>query len=123
MPLISIADMEAAELRIFTELSENQLKHYYEPHGGLFIAESEKVTERAYASGCVPVAMLAEEKYAEAEQSFRDARAEVSRYFGRNRAYASITKNLALALERQGKLAEAKEQMELAETVLKELNA
>ena len=65
MPLISIADMEAAELRIFTELSENQLKHYYEPHGGLFIAESEKVTERAYASGCVPVAMLAEEKYAE----------------------------------------------------------
>ena len=34
-----------------------------------------------------------------------------------------ITKNLALALERQGKLAEAKEQMELAEQVLKDLNA
>ena len=66
---------------------------------------------------------IAEEKYAEAERSFRDARAEVSRYFGKNRAYASITKNLALALERQGKLAEAKEQMELAEQVLKDLNA
>ena len=64
---------------------------------------------------------LAEENPLQAELSFRKARAEVEKYFGRSRAYATISRNLALALERQGKDAEAKEELARAQEVLEEL--
>ena len=64
---------------------------------------------------------LAENEPLEAELSFRKARAEVEKYFGRSRAYATISRNLALALERQGKTDEAKEELNRAEEVLKAL--
>lgn len=63
MPLYTVAGLTGADLDLFTRLSENQLKHYYEPHGGLFLAESLKTVERALASGCEPAAMLIEDKY------------------------------------------------------------
>ena len=48
---IEITDFQAKELDIYARLNENQLLHYYEPHGGLFIAESPKVIERALNAG------------------------------------------------------------------------
>ena len=61
--IIEIKDFSAPELDVYTRLSEAQLLHYYEPNGGLFIAESPKVIERALDAGCVPVSLLLEPKH------------------------------------------------------------
>lgn len=65
--IISITDFNAPELDIYARLTEAQLLHYYEPHGGLFIAESPKVIERALNKGCVPVSLLVEDRHIEGE--------------------------------------------------------
>ena len=41
--IIPITDFQAPELDIYARCSESQLLHYYEPNGGIFIAESPKV--------------------------------------------------------------------------------
>ena len=56
--IIKINDIKLPELDIFARLSENELRHYYEPNGGLFIAESPNVIERALNAGCTPVSIL-----------------------------------------------------------------
>lgn len=58
-----INDLESEELKKFTKLSENQLKHYYEPKVGLFMAESPVVIERALAAGYEPETVLTDEKH------------------------------------------------------------
>lgn len=60
--IIEITDFKAPELDVYARLSENQLSHYYEPHGGLFIAESAKVIGRALDAGCAPVSFLLDQK-------------------------------------------------------------
>lgn len=57
-----ITDFQSPELDIYTRLSEVQLLHYYEPHGGIFIAESPNVIERALDAGCEPVSFLLESR-------------------------------------------------------------
>lgn len=61
--IIEIKDFSAPELDVYARLSEAQLLHYYEPNGGLFIAESPKVIERALDAGCKPVSLLLEPKH------------------------------------------------------------
>ena len=61
--IIEITDFSTPELNIYAQLSETQLLRYYEPNGGLFIAESPKVIERALDAGCVPVSLLLERKH------------------------------------------------------------
>ena len=61
--IIEIKDFNAPELDVYARLSENQLLHYFEPNGGLFIAESPKVIERALDAGYVPVSLLLEPKH------------------------------------------------------------
>lgn len=56
--IIPVQDLTDPALSIFHTLNEAQLRHYFEPHGGLFIAESAKVTERALDAGCVPHSAL-----------------------------------------------------------------
>lgn len=58
--IIEITDISMSELDVFAPHSETQLRHYFEPDGGVFIAESPKVIERALDSGCLPLAFLAE---------------------------------------------------------------
>lgn len=65
--IIQITDLAAPELDIYARLNEAQLLHYYEPHGGIFIAESPKVIERALNAGCVPISFLADQKQIERE--------------------------------------------------------
>lgn len=65
--LIEIKDYEDPRLDVYARLNETQLRHYYEPHGGLFITESPKVTERALRAGCVPVSVLVEKNQAAGE--------------------------------------------------------
>lgn len=61
--ILEITDLTAPELDVYARLSESQLLHYYEPNGGLFIAESPKVIERALNAGCTPVSFLMEKKH------------------------------------------------------------
>ena len=65
--IIEIKDFSAPELDVYARLSEAQLLHYYEPNGGLFIAESPKVIERALDAGYKPVSLLLEPKHIEGE--------------------------------------------------------
>ena len=65
--IIEITDLNAPELDIYARLSEVQLLHIYEPNGGLFIAESPKVIERALDSGCIPHSILVEKKHLKGE--------------------------------------------------------
>lgn len=67
--LIEITDYEDPRLDVYARLNETQLRHYYEPHGGLLITESPKVTERALRAGCQPVSALVERSQAEGEAS------------------------------------------------------
>ena len=61
--IIEISDFSASELDVYARLSEVQLLRYYEPHDGLFIAESPKVIERALNAGYEPVSLLLEPKH------------------------------------------------------------
>lgn len=61
--LITVSDLEDPALQVYTRLSEVQLKRFYEPEGGLFIAESPKVVMRALDAGCVPVSLLVEDRH------------------------------------------------------------
>ena len=65
--LIELQDYGDPRLDVFARLNETQLRHYYEPNGGLFIAESPKVAERALAAGIEPVAALVDRREAEGE--------------------------------------------------------
>lgn len=61
--IIEIKDFSDPNLDVYARLTEAQLLHYFEPHGGLFIAESPKVIERALNAGCEPVSLLMEPKH------------------------------------------------------------
>lgn len=60
--MIEITDLAMPELDVYARLNEAQLLHYYEPEGGIFIAESPKVIERALKGGCQPLSILAEKR-------------------------------------------------------------
>ena len=57
-----INDFNLPELDIYARLSESQLFHYYEPNGGIFIAESPIVIGRALDAGYEPISALIEHK-------------------------------------------------------------
>lgn len=58
---------EREELQLYTSLNEAQLLHYYEPNGGIFIAESPKVIERALDAGCQPISFLMEKRHVQTQ--------------------------------------------------------
>jgi tRNA G18 (ribose-2'-O)-methylase SpoU len=60
--IIEISDFHEPELDIYARLNEVQLLHYYEPNGGLFIAESPNVIKRALDAGYEPHSILIEQK-------------------------------------------------------------
>lgn len=65
MQLIEVKDVHEPLLDIYARLSEGQLLHYYEPAGGLFIAESPMIIHRALDAGYSPLSMLVEHKLTE----------------------------------------------------------
>ncbi len=65
MEIIRITDLHDSRLEMYTELNEVQLKRYYEPAGGVFVAETELVISRALEAGCRPISFLVEEKCCE----------------------------------------------------------
>ena len=63
MNRISAAEASADELDIYTHRKDVQLRRYYEPQQGLFLAESAMVIERALDAGYVPETVLADETF------------------------------------------------------------
>ncbi|MCR5208839.1 MAG: RNA methyltransferase [Lachnospiraceae bacterium] len=57
-----IGDLSNKELEVYKDLNEAELRHYYEPKGGIFIAESMKVIRRALDAGMQPESLLMEKK-------------------------------------------------------------
>lgn len=60
--IISINQINTAALGIYHRLSEKQLRHYFEPEPGIFIAESPKVILRALDAGYQPLSLLLTDK-------------------------------------------------------------
>ena len=60
--MIEIKDINDEKLNIFLNMSENELAHIYEPGQGLFLAESQKILERALAAGYEPEIALIEKR-------------------------------------------------------------
>ena len=59
--IIHVRNLEMPELRVYAHLNEVQLRRFYEPREGLFIAESPMVIERALDAGYEPLSLLMEE--------------------------------------------------------------
>ena len=59
--IIRIDSLDIPALQIYKSGNEAQLLHYFEPKGGLFIAESPMVIERALDAGYKPYSMLLDE--------------------------------------------------------------
>lgn len=69
MPLIEINDLTVPELIPYVASNEIQLKRYFEPELGIFIAESPKVIRLALDAGYEPLSLLIERKYINGQAS------------------------------------------------------
>ena len=67
MNLIEITDINAPELDIFSRITEPQLRTYFEPEIGIFLAETGNVIIRALEAGYEPLTMSVETGRLEAE--------------------------------------------------------
>lgn len=61
--IIPLETIDDPRLDAYARLTDVQLRNRLEPEKGLFIAESEKVIERAVAGGMEPLSLLMEEKF------------------------------------------------------------
>nr|WP_027872059.1 RNA methyltransferase [[Eubacterium] cellulosolvens] len=95
--ITEISSLEKDELRIYSEMTEPELRHYYEPHGGIFIAESPKVIARALDAGCTPISVLADKRELEEGKEAGEASkilrrcAEVPVYVAEEKVLLGIT--------------------------------
>ena len=69
MNFIEITDINAPELDVFSRITEPQLRTYFEPEIGIFLAETANVIMRAIEAGYEPLSMLVESERLEAEAS------------------------------------------------------
>lgn len=67
MNFIEITDINAPELDVFSRITEPQLRTYFEPEIGIFLAETANVIMRAIEAGYEPLSMLVETERLEAE--------------------------------------------------------
>ena len=91
--VIELTDLdEKEELQLYTSLNEAQLLHYYEPNGGIFIAESPKVIERALDAGCQPISFLMEKKHVQTQgREILERCPDVPVYVARPEILAQVT--------------------------------
>lgn len=63
MPIIKVTTLDDPNLKIYTSLTQAQLRNRLEPEKGIFIAESPKVIGTALDCGYEPLSMLTEERH------------------------------------------------------------
>ena len=66
MNFIEITDINAPELDVFSRITEPQLRTYFEPEIGIFLAETANVIMRAIEAGYEPLSRLVEKERLEA---------------------------------------------------------
>lgn len=90
--LIEISDLKDERLTVYHSLNEAQLKHYYEPEEGIFIAESPKVIERALNAGYQPLSALIEKSMLGHHQSqILERLGDIPVYYAPGEALSGIT--------------------------------
>ncbi|SCW33049.1 tRNA G18 (ribose-2'-O)-methylase SpoU [Ruminococcaceae bacterium YRB3002] len=67
MNLIRITDINVPEMDVFARVTEPQMRKYFDPEEGIFLAESAEVGIRAVEAGYEPLSMLVETGRLEAE--------------------------------------------------------
>ena len=105
MDRIEITGLSIPELKLYTELNEPQHLHYYEPKGGIFIAESAAVIERALDAGCEPVSFLIERKMEEGNEDLFNRWEGIPVYVGelsvlRELTGYTVTRGMLCAMKR-----------------------
>ncbi len=65
--IIEISDISVPQLEVYSQLSEPQLLHYFEPQAGIFIAESPNVIGLALGAGYQPLSLLLEKRHIEGQ--------------------------------------------------------
>ena len=68
--IITVSDLNQPGVDVFANLTERELRFSYEKKGGVFIAESPKVIERALDAGYEPISFLMEEKHIDGDAAF-----------------------------------------------------
>lgn len=92
MPIIRIDSLDYPGVEVFGTLTEAQLRNRLEPEKGIFIAESPKVIHVALDAGCVPLALLCEEKHITGDAASLIARCgDIPVYTGSRELLASLT--------------------------------
>lgn len=61
--IITLEGLNDTRLEAYTQLTDERFRNKFEPENGIFIAESQKVIERALAGKMVPLSYLVEEKW------------------------------------------------------------
>lgn len=89
---IEIASPDDPRIRVFTGLTEAQLRNSLHPEEGLFIAESPKVIRVALDAGMIPTAILCERRHLDGDAADIIARLpDVPVYTGDRNVLSSIT--------------------------------
>ena len=92
MPLIEVTSLADSGVKIFSALTEAQLRNRLEPDKGIFIAESPKVIRVALDAGYTPVALLCERKHITGDAAGIIARCgDIPLYTGERALLAQLT--------------------------------
>ena len=92
MPLIEVTSLADPGVKIFSALTEAQLRNRLEPDKGIFIAESPKVIRVALDAGHTPVALLCERKHITGDAADIIARCgDIPLYTGERALLARLT--------------------------------
>ncbi|MCR4956609.1 MAG: RNA methyltransferase [Lachnospiraceae bacterium] len=91
MNRIDVTDFSMKELDVFYGKNEAQLLHYFEPHGGIFIAESPNVVKRALDAGYEPMSLLIEERDLEGQKELLEQMGEIPVYVAKEQDMKTIT--------------------------------
>ena len=75
--MIEITNFDLPELDVYAGLSEVQLRRYYEPQPGIFLAETGTVIARALDAGYEPVSFLADRQKVRELEAFSPWRSRV----------------------------------------------
>ena len=92
MNIINIKDLNDERLSLYAKLSENQLRRYFEPEPGVFVAESPNVIERALNAGYEPLSFLVETEAIDKEAGV--ILEKVSKIYGKEKAEEIPVKDL-----------------------------
>ena len=89
--MIEITNFDLPELDVYAGLSEVQLRRYYEPQPGIFLAETGTVIARALDAGYEPVSVLADRQKVRELEAFSPWRSRVPVYVASHEVLRQLT--------------------------------